>query len=52
VLAEQIFDLDYVINPTLWVIGLLVGMVVVGVTGTLATRKAVSEPPVLVLREG
>ena len=52
VLAEQIFKLDYTVNPNLWVIGLLAGTVVVGVTGTLATRKAVTEPPVVVLRNG
>jgi len=52
VLAEQIFELDYVINPNLWVIGILAGAIVVGVTGTLATRKAVTEPPVVVLRDG
>lgn len=52
VLAEQIFKLDYTFNPNLWVIGLLAGTVVVGVTGTLATRKAVTEPPVMVLRNG
>ena len=32
--------------------GLLSGAVVVGLTGTLATRKAVTEPPVRVLRNG
>jgi putative ABC transport system permease protein len=52
VLANQIFKLSYVVNPYLWVYGVLAGAVVVGVTGTLATRKAVTEPPVLVLREG
>ena len=52
VLANQIFELSYVVNPYLWVYGVLAGTVVVGVTGTLATRKAVTEPPVLVLREG
>lgn len=52
VLAEQIFQLDYHVDPVLWVIGLLVGTVVVGLTGTLATRKAVTEPPVVVLRNG
>ena len=52
VLAEQVFNLDYTVNPYLWVIGLLAGTVVVGVTGTLATRKAVTEPPVVVLRNG
>ena len=52
VLAENLFDLDYRIDPLLWVIGFLVGAVIVGLTGTLATRKAVNEPPVLVLRKG
>ena len=52
VLAENLFDLDYRIDPLLWVIGFLVGAVIVGLTGTLATRKAVNEPPILVLRKG
>ena len=51
-LAERVFDLDYVVSPSLWVIGWLAGSVIVGVTGTFATRKAVNEPPVTVLREG
>jgi putative ABC transport system permease protein len=50
VLAKFVFKLDYIVDPWLWLTGLLVGSVVVGITGTLATRKAVSEPPVLVLR--
>lgn len=52
VIAEQVFKLDYTIDPLLWFVGLIVGSVVVGVTGTLATRKAVNEPPVIVLRDG
>lgn len=51
-LAERVFELDYVTNPYLWIVGLLFGGALVGATGTLATRKAVSEPPVAVLREG
>ncbi len=50
-LAERVFDLQYPVNPNLWLAGLLLGAAVVGVTGTLATRRAVSEPPVAVLRE-
>jgi putative ABC transport system permease protein len=50
-LAERVFKLQYPISPNLWLAGLLVGAAVVGVTGTLATRRAVSEPPVTVLRE-
>jgi hypothetical protein len=51
VLAEQVFQLDYTLDPYLWLIGLVLGGVVVGLTGTWATRKAVTEPPVAVLRE-
>jgi putative ABC transport system permease protein len=51
VLAEKVFRLDYTVNPTLWFVGLLMGCVIVGVTGILATRKAVNEPPVVVLRD-
>lgn len=50
-LAEQVFELDYVIDPRVWFGGLVAGAAIVGITGTLATRKAVSEPPVAVLRE-
>lgn len=52
VLAEKVFNLDYTVSPVLWLVGLVMGAVVVGVTGTLATRKAVNEPPVVVLRDG
>jgi putative ABC transport system permease protein len=50
-LAQRVFDLDYTISPMLWPAGLLLGSALVGLTGTLATRKAVSEPPVTVLRD-
>ena len=52
VIAERVFRLDYAVDPLLWVAGLVVGSLVVGLTGTLATRKAVNEPPVVVLRDG
>jgi putative ABC transport system permease protein len=51
-LARFVFDLSYRIDPVLWLAGLLSGALIVGVTGTLATRKAVNEPPVTVLRNG
>ena len=50
--AEQAFELDYGLNPWVWLAGCIAGAVVVGFCGTLATRGAVSEPPVAVLREG
>jgi putative ABC transport system permease protein len=49
-LARWVFDLSYKIDPVLWLTGLLGGAIIVGITGTLATRKAVNEPPVRVLR--
>jgi putative ABC transport system permease protein len=52
VLAEKVFNLDFSVSPVLWLVGMVMGCVVVGVTGTLATRKAVNEPPVVVLRDG
>jgi len=51
-LARFVFDLSYRVDPLLWIAGLFSGALVVGVTGTLATRKAVNEPPVAVLRNG
>jgi len=51
-LSRWVFDLTYSIDPVLWLVGLLSGALVVGVTGTMATRKAVNEPPVRVLRNG
>jgi putative ABC transport system permease protein len=51
VLAQRVFDLDYTVSPWLWPAGLLVGSALVGITGVLATRKAVNEPPVVVLRD-
>jgi predicted lysophospholipase L1 biosynthesis ABC-type transport system permease subunit len=51
VLAEKVFKLDYNVDPTLWFVGLLTGCIIVGVTGVFATRKAVNEPPIVVLRD-
>ena len=51
VIAEQIFNLDYTVNWILPLVGVIAGSLIVGLTGIGATRKAVSEPPVTVLRE-
>jgi putative ABC transport system permease protein len=50
VIATQIFELDYVPGPGLWLTGLSVGAVLVGVSGTLAVRSVVDESPVITLR--
>jgi putative ABC transport system permease protein len=52
VLATQLLELDYVIDPWLWLAGLLLGAVGVGVAGILGTRQVVNSPPLQVLREG
>jgi putative ABC transport system permease protein len=50
-LETQIFDLEYELNPALWVIGPLTGMVMIGVVGVAATFKVVKTAPSTVLRE-
>jgi putative ABC transport system permease protein len=49
-LARRVFQLDFVPDPMVWVIGLAAGLFVVGGTGVLATRTVVTHPPVNVLR--
>ena len=50
-LARRLFSLDYGIDPWVWVIGLVCGTVLVGLSGTLATRRVVNTAPMLSLRE-
>jgi putative ABC transport system permease protein len=49
-LGKQLFDLNYTFDPLVWVIGLVCGTVLVGVSGTLATRSVVNHPPITTLR--
>jgi putative ABC transport system permease protein len=51
VLAREVFDLEYTIDPWVWVIGLAAGAVIVGGAGTLAARGVVNHPPISTLRE-
>lgn len=51
-LATRLFDLKYSFDPWVWVIGLLSGALLVGISGTLATRSVVNHPPVATLRGG
>lgn len=50
-LQSQVFELDYSLNPTLWVIGPVTGMLMIGVVGVLATLKVVKTPPLIALRQ-
>ena len=51
-LATRLFNLDYDFDAVVWGLGLAAGAVLVGVAGTLATRKVVSTPPATTLRQG
>jgi putative ABC transport system permease protein len=51
-LATEVFDLEYTIDPWVWVIGLFAGAVIVGGAGTFAARKVINHPPISTLREG
>ena len=50
-LARRLFSLQFTLDPWIWVLGLLCGTVLVGLSGTLATRGVVNTPPILTLRD-
>ena len=50
-LETQIFELDYEVNPELWILGPVIGVILIGTAGTFATRRVVDTPPASVLRE-
>ena len=43
--ARELFELEYLPGPMLLVYGLVAGALVVGISGTLAARSVVKEPP-------
>ena len=49
-LATNLFELDYGFSPTLWLGGILSGVVFVGLSGLAATWRVVTHAPVSVLR--
>ncbi|MEP6548609.1 MAG: FtsX-like permease family protein [Gammaproteobacteria bacterium] len=51
VLARRLFSLHYTLDPWVWVVGLVCGTVLVGLSGTLATRRVVNTPPIQTLRD-
>jgi len=50
-LARHVFSVDFRVDPWVWAAGLVCGTLLVGVAGTLATRRVVETPPVVSLRE-
>jgi putative ABC transport system permease protein len=51
ILAHRLFSLQFTLDPWLWAVGLVAGTVLVGVSGTLATRRVVNTPPIVTLRD-
>jgi putative ABC transport system permease protein len=50
-LAHRLFSLEYTLDPLVWVAGLVCGTVLVGLSGTLATRSVINTPPIVTLRD-
>jgi putative ABC transport system permease protein len=51
VLARRLFSLQFAVDPWVWVLGLVCGTALVGLSGTLATRRVVNTPPIVTLRD-
>ena len=51
-LATRVLEIDYGPNPALWAVGVAGGTLLVTGAGLLATRAAVSRPPLATLRQG
>lgn len=49
--SEQIFHLNYHFNPTLWIIGVVGGVIGIGITGLLATRSVLATSPLQSLKK-
>ena len=49
-LATRVFGLKYSPDPLVWLVGLFAGALLVGISGTLATRSVVNHPPMTTLR--
>jgi putative ABC transport system permease protein len=51
ILARRLFSLPFSFDPWVWLLGLVCGTVLVGASGTLATRRVVNTPPSRTLRD-
>ncbi|MEO1581444.1 MAG: FtsX-like permease family protein [Pseudomonadota bacterium] len=50
IVARELFDLPMGLNPVLWFAGTIGGLLLVGISGTLAAQGAAKAPPVNTLR--
>jgi putative ABC transport system permease protein len=51
ILASRLFSLQFTVDPWVWAVGLVCGTGLVGLSGTLATRRVVNTPPIVTLRD-
>jgi len=51
IIARRLFSLEYTLDPWVWVAGLSCGTILVGLSGTLATRSVINTPPIVTLRD-
>jgi len=49
-LARFVLEIEYGFDPLVWVVGLVGGALLVAVSGWIATRSVVSQPPIITLR--
>ena len=50
VLADTVFHLDFTFDPHVWLAGVVLGTVGVGLAGWLGARFVLRQPPLVVLR--
>ncbi|HEY5602889.1 MAG TPA: FtsX-like permease family protein [Gammaproteobacteria bacterium] len=50
VLARQVFELEYQLNLSLWVVGMAGGMLGIGLAGILGTRQVLARPPLTIIK--
>ncbi len=50
-LATELFNLEYRFDPSVWLIGIGAGALLVGGAGTLAARSVINQPPISTLRQ-
>jgi putative ABC transport system permease protein len=51
-LASRVFHFAYRFDPLIGLAGVAAGLAIVGIAGVLGTRRVLTQPPAITLREG